>query len=88
MSRQAYISRFQELYTIHYHLCKAIPLTDEEFFNLMLDECRKVTRFKDKSNLTTWGGKIYNERSIETPKKPRNYARNTECPDKLNRAIS
>ena len=41
--------------SLYYH----IPLTDEEFFNLMLDDCRKVTRFKDKSNLTTWGGKIY-----------------------------
>ncbi len=61
--QQEVLTRVEEFFKlrdiIYNDLCKAIPLTDEEFFNLMLDECRKVTRFKDKSNLTTWGGNIY-----------------------------
>lgn len=38
------------------HLIKAVEISDLEFFDLC--ETNKVTRFKDKSNLTTWEGKI------------------------------
>lgn len=40
----------------------AIDVTDSELFDMAMMD-RKVTRFKDKSNLMAWGGSIYrNER--------------------------
>lgn len=42
--------------TIMLHLSKADEISDFEFFNLC--ENKKVTRFKDKSNLLTWENKI------------------------------
>lgn len=41
------------------HLEKAPLISDMEYFNLAKSDHR-VTRFKDKTNLKTWEGKIYN----------------------------
>lgn len=43
-------------------LQNAIDISDKEYFN-KAKEGKKITRFKDKSNLLTWSGKIFkNER--------------------------
>ena len=43
-------------------LMNAHPISDREYFT-MASQGKKITRFKDKSNLLTWHGKIYkNER--------------------------
>lgn len=42
-------------------LINAINITDIEYFN-MADKGKKITRFKDKSNLLTWSGKIYHNK--------------------------
>ncbi len=44
---------------IYNDIAKAIAISDEELFHLIFKEKKKVTRLKDKSNLSTWGGKIY-----------------------------
>ena len=47
---------------IHKDLLGAVEISDMEYFNLGKSD-HKITRFKDKSNLLTWSGKIYkNER--------------------------
>lgn len=38
-------------------LKNAVAISDQELFDYC--DSNKVTRFKDKSNLTTWGGRIY-----------------------------
>lgn len=54
------ISRIKEFFpvrdTIYSHLLQAPEVSDMEFFKLC--GTKKVTRFKDKSNLLTWEGKI------------------------------
>lgn len=40
-------------------LLEAPEISDEEYFQLAMSD-HKITRFKDKSNLLTWKGKIYN----------------------------
>lgn len=48
--------------TIHSHLLEAKEVSDMEYFELGKSD-HKITRFKDKSNLLTWKGKIFkNER--------------------------
>lgn len=44
-------------------LLNAIDISDDEYFDLIINKGKKATRFKDKSNLLSCGGKIFkNER--------------------------
>ncbi|MEM6542746.1 MAG: recombinase [Bacteroidota bacterium] len=43
---------------IYKDLVEAHPISDEEYFEAART-AKRVTRFKDKSNLLTWGGKIF-----------------------------
>jgi|GEM_PF-2470053 len=56
------IKRIDEFFPMRDEILKdlqnAIDISDQEYFEKAKNG-KKITRFKDKSNLLTWGGKIY-----------------------------